>query len=158
MFYMGQILHKNAENMATALRGHGLRNSEWRILASLQYHGEMNVGELSTLTALERSFVGRLVDKLDRAGLIRRANSARDRRYTKVSLTAKGKKTFFERLLPVVTNQMHLLLRGISSADRRQLIRNLRRMMTNAHAVAGSVAPLGDNTPRAPQDIAASPR
>ena len=66
MFYMGQILHKNAENMATALSGHGLRNSEWRILAALQYHGEMSVGELSALTTLERSFVGRLVGKLDR--------------------------------------------------------------------------------------------
>jgi hypothetical protein len=36
------------------------------------------------------------------------------------------------------------LLRGISDADRRRLIRNLDRMMRNAHAVAGSVAPLGN--------------
>jgi DNA-binding MarR family transcriptional regulator len=144
MFYMGQILHKNAENMATALSGHGLYNSEWRILAALQYHGEMSVGELSALTTLERSFVGRLVGKLDRAGLIERANSASDRRYTKVSLARKGQKTFFDRLLPVVKSQMNLLLRGISDADRRRLIRNLDRMMRNAHAVAGSVAPLGN--------------
>ena len=69
MFYMGQILHENAENMGTALSSQGLHNSEWRILAALQYHGEMSVGELSALTTLERSFVGRLVGKLDRIGL-----------------------------------------------------------------------------------------
>jgi DNA-binding MarR family transcriptional regulator len=156
MFYMGQILHKNAENMATTLNGYRLHNSEWRILAALQYHGEMSVGELSALTTLERSFVGRLVGKLDRAGLIERANSASDRRYTKVSLTRKGQNTFFDRLLPVVKNQMNLLLRGISNADRRRLIRNLDRMMKNAHAVAGSVAPLGNAGPKEPQGLGAS--
>jgi DNA-binding Lrp family transcriptional regulator len=126
--------------MATALSGQGLHNSEWRILAALQYHGEMSVGELSALTTLERSLVGHLVGKLDRVGLIQR-------------------RTFFDRLLPVVKKQMRLLLRGISNADRRRLIRNLDRMMRNAHAVAGSIAPLRNGSPKEPQAFApSSPR
>ena len=137
-----------------SLSRHGLRNSEWRILAALQCHDEMSVGELSTLTTLERSFVGRLLGKLDRVGLIGRANSARDQRYTKVFLTSNGRKTFFDQLLPVVKDQMQMLFRGISNADRLRLLRNLDRMMRNVHAVGGSIGPLIDG----PSKHALAPR
>ena len=58
----------------------GLGASEWYALSALDLEGPMTAGELSARTGLTTGATTRLVDRLERAGLVRRAADPADRR------------------------------------------------------------------------------
>jgi MarR family transcriptional regulator for hemolysin len=74
------------------LRPLGISRSNWRILAMLNLHGEMSQGRLAELLSVEGPTVVRLVDKLERDGVVERVLDPADRRIRNVRLTESGKK------------------------------------------------------------------
>ena len=75
------------------LRPLGISRSNWRILAMLNLHGELNQGRLAELLAVEGPTVVRLIDKLERDGLVERVLDPSDRRVRNIRLTPAGKKS-----------------------------------------------------------------
>jgi DNA-binding MarR family transcriptional regulator len=136
MFYMAHILQRNAENVAAALRPSRFDPSAWRILATLQYRDGLTIKELS------RSFVSRVVLKLEREGVVRRRTSARDRRAVRVTLTPKGLKVFRTILLPATLRQVDIAFEGISKKDMGVLFAVLGRAMRNVYAAGNGFPPL----------------
>ncbi|WP_431875090.1 MarR family winged helix-turn-helix transcriptional regulator [Amycolatopsis sacchari] len=58
----------------------GLNPSEWYALSLLAVEGALTSGELSTRTGLTTGATTRLIDRLERAGYVRRAADPADRR------------------------------------------------------------------------------
>ncbi|MFF1556019.1 MarR family winged helix-turn-helix transcriptional regulator [Streptomyces sp. NPDC058279] len=58
----------------------GLHTSEWYALSTLTLEGALSPGELSARTGLTTGATTRLIDRLERAGYVRRAADADDRR------------------------------------------------------------------------------
>ncbi|MFB4315506.1 MarR family winged helix-turn-helix transcriptional regulator [Actinomadura sp. 21ATH] len=65
----------------------GLTPADHRALTLIGLHGPMTAGELSRLTGLTPGAVTGLVDRLERAGHVSRANDPRDRRRALVTAT-----------------------------------------------------------------------
>src|SRR5262245_8971017 len=82
---------------------HGLTDTSWLFLMSLYTapQGVRNPSEVGQVLGQSKPHMTRLSDGLLAKGLIRRANSAEDRRRVVLALTAKGRRTV-ERLIPLV--------------------------------------------------------
>ena len=73
----------------------------------------------------------RMIDRLVRKGLLRRARDAKDRRVVRLELTEAGRR-LARKLPPVAVKVLNQHLRGFSGAEFEQLKSLLRRMLANA--------------------------
>lgn len=58
----------------------GLHTSEWHALSRISLHGSLTSGQLAAETGLTTGATTRLIDRLERAGYVRRAPDPADRR------------------------------------------------------------------------------
>jgi DNA-binding PadR family transcriptional regulator len=72
-----------------------------------------------------------LIDQLESAGLAKRRTHPKDRRAREVSITPKGRQ-MLERARGLATRVEEDVLRGLSAAERRQLLTLLRRALSSA--------------------------
>lgn len=76
------------------LAARGFSDQQWRIVRALADAGEMEIGALSAHCQIHGASLSRMLPKLARAGLIKRANSKADQRRVVVSITPKGRAVF----------------------------------------------------------------
>jgi DNA-binding MarR family transcriptional regulator len=145
IFFLAHIVARFDNNAAFEMSLHGFSQSDWRIIATLQYADDLTLTELARITTLERSFVGRIVGDLEKRGLLLRSFPANDRRTTRVSLTKEGRVAFQDVLLPATSQQLANALDGIGESDRAVLYRVLRHMMLNVYHSAQESAPILDD-------------
>ena len=75
-----------------------MRVPEWRVLGTLSGGGAYTVGALARATLFKQPTLSKLLDRLERRGLVRRSAGGMDLRHSLVELTARGRK----RIRPVV--------------------------------------------------------
>ena len=109
---------------AEALAELDLTVPAWRVLAVLLHDGRVRVGELAERTSIEFSTLSRLIDALQRRGLVARKPAKDDARAVHVSLTARGR-AIAQRLLPAAVALEGRMIAGMSAAE----VRNLRRLL-----------------------------
>jgi MarR family transcriptional regulator, multiple antibiotic resistance protein MarR len=73
----------------------------------------------------------RLLDRLEKRGLLRRVRSPRDRRAIHLELTEKGRAAL-PRIRAAAVTVFNRFLRGFSRAEAEQLVGYLRRLLANA--------------------------
>ncbi|MBA3652649.1 MAG: MarR family transcriptional regulator [Actinobacteria bacterium] len=86
-------LRISATRLARTLRREadtGLSPSQLSILATIDTHGAMTLGELATHERVAPPSITKVISKLETAGLVTRSADAGDRRVTRVALTATG--------------------------------------------------------------------
>ncbi len=87
--------------------------------------------QLSSDMGIDPSAMVKLIDELESAGFAERRRRPGDRRAWEVSITPKGRRTL-ERARRFATQVQDEVLGGLSAADRRQLLRLLRRALASA--------------------------
>jgi DNA-binding MarR family transcriptional regulator len=107
----------NLENLARALRAFlsasdafdetlgkvlGLNPTDLRCVDLLDQHGTMTAGALADLAGLSTGAVTFLLDRLERAGFVRRVRDAQDRRRVHVELVPRARERVFELHAPLV--------------------------------------------------------
>jgi DNA-binding MarR family transcriptional regulator len=95
--------------------------------------------ELSRSLIMHRSNVTGLVDRLEARGLVRRHDSAHDRRAYRVVLTATGRK-LVQKILPRYYAAAEQVWGALPASRTHQLVRELTQVCTNAEEVAGDGA------------------
>jgi DNA-binding MarR family transcriptional regulator len=130
MYYMATIRHRNSANLANVLRPHGVTPAGWRVLAILQERDGHNIGYLAEISAVERSNMSRIVDSMEKAGLVKRAAQKGDKRQRLVYLTAAGRRKF-DTILPLVLERYAKNFEGLSDRDMQTLMTFLRRIKDN---------------------------
>jgi DNA-binding MarR family transcriptional regulator len=87
--------------------------------------------QLSSDMGIDPSALVKLINELESAGLARRQRRPGDRRAWEVSITPKGRRTL-ERAKRLVKQVEDEVLGGLTVADRRQLLKLLRRALIGA--------------------------
>ena len=83
---------------------------------------------LAEVIALDRATTGNVVGRLEARGLLRRTTPKSDRRARTLFLTASG--TLLNRKLGSVTRQARrLLVRELTTAEQRELVRLMRKIL-----------------------------
>jgi DNA-binding MarR family transcriptional regulator len=122
---------------ADALAEHSLTVPAWRVLAVLMHGDRARVGELAERTSIEFSTLSRLIDALQRRGLVARKQAADDARAVHVALTARGR-AVAQRLLPEAVALEQRMSAGMSAAEIRDLRRLLDKLYENIGGEAGA--------------------
>lgn len=94
------------------------------LLANLHREDGQTLAGLSRALLVTAGNVTGLVDRAERDGLVERRPEPADRRIARVWLTRAGR-ALIRELLPVHARQVHALLGGLSSSERRELRRLL---------------------------------
>lgn len=104
------------------------------ILKILLAHGsrEWSVHDLAAELGVEAPTVTRKTQELEEAGYIKRSRDVTDRRITRLSLTASGKKVI-SRLLKAQREQIAAILHKWPAADRRQFVELFNRFSNDLH-------------------------
>ena len=112
-----------------------LRIPEWRVLAVLAQEPGLSAAEVAERTAMDKVAVSRAVAALQRTGRLERAMDARDRRRSRLRLSAAGAEVY-RQVVPVARRLEHDLLDALAPDDRAALDRILRALQSKVRPTA----------------------
>lgn len=95
--------------------------------------GPQTLGRLGQANGLSPTSVTRIVDRLERRGLVSRRRESEDRRLVQVHLEPAGERLMGE-IRVVRGSNIHRAVESMSSEERRQLTGSLRRLVELARA------------------------
>jgi MarR family transcriptional regulator, transcriptional regulator for hemolysin len=108
----------------------GLTRSQWWVLNQLFRNPGLNQSELAEILEIERPTLGRLLDRLEAKGWVRREHDARDRRAWRVHLT-DAVEPAMRTLRKVAAELMRDALAGLSAPERERFVDTLLAIKAN---------------------------
>jgi len=139
--YLPYLLNRAGARIATSfgeeVRPLGASLQMWRVLAALRARDGRRMGDLAATTSIELSTLTRLVDGMERKGLVARRRDGRDARVVTVHATAPGKR-MTQKILPIADRYETVALEGFSEAEATLLKTALRRLFDNMDGLPGS--------------------
>ena len=99
---------------------YGITTEQWRVLMCIQSRGPLRPVDLAAMLERTPNTISMLVDRMVKAGLVRRTRDRKDRRTVFVSMTNKGKEAA-EPAAPAGWEFIHKLLSPLSYDDQRAL-------------------------------------
>ncbi|HBK78014.1 MAG TPA: MarR family transcriptional regulator [Gammaproteobacteria bacterium] len=108
----------------------GLTRSQWWVLVHLYRRDGLVQAELAEILEIERPTLGRLLDRLENKGWLRRQADPKDRRVKRVYLTDEVKPAM-KSLRRIAADLRQQVLAGLNKDEREQLVDTLIHMKTN---------------------------
>ena len=104
----------------------GLTDVQFNIMMILKNHGPdgLSQQELSEQLIVTKSNVVGLIDRMERAGHVRRDSHPTDRRYNQIVLTSKGEK-LESRVEAEYFKEVDRLMNALSAAQKKTLIQSM---------------------------------
>ena len=132
--YLPYLLNRAGARIATAfgeeVRPLGASLQIWRVLAALREQDGRRMGDLSRTTSIEVSTLTRLVDNMEKVGLVERRREAADARAVALHVTAAGRR-LTKRIVPIAERYEAVALAGFSAGEAEVLKAALRRLYAN---------------------------
>ena len=97
---------------------YGLTTEQFGVLSSIKSRGPLRPTDLSHILERTPNSISMLVDRMVKAGLVRRTRDRKDRRVVTVSLTSKGEAAV-EPAIPAGWEFIHQILSPLSQNDQR---------------------------------------
>ena len=132
--YLPYLLNRAGARIAAAfnaeMRQIGASLQVWRVLAALRERDGRRMGDLSKTTSIEVSTLTRLVDNMEKDGLVARRRDSGDARAVSLHVTASGRR-LTQRIVPIAERYEAVALAGFSAAEAETLKAALRRLYAN---------------------------
>ena len=120
----------------------GLDYAEWKLLGLLSRAGDAyrtSPGNLAKLMDLSSGAMTNRLDRLEKAGLLRRLPDPNDRRGIQVELTPEGKQ-LYEDAIGVQGRKEAFFARALTKAEKKQLNGLLRKLMLEFERAEGGAS------------------
>lgn len=140
MFPLAQSLGFTVNRLANRLRaelaagfeagGFDITPDQWLVLGRLSEGDGISQKELGSRIAKDKTNTARIVEIMERKGLLERRSDAQDQRQRLLCLTAHGRHTH-EQLIPIARSVLQRAQVGFSDEDVAQLITDLNRVYDN---------------------------
>jgi DNA-binding MarR family transcriptional regulator len=124
---VGRLFRKRFDVAARQL---GVTGPQWRMLAAIHRTPGTNQCALATWLEVEAITAGRMIDRLEKLGLVTRKDDPADRRRWRLFLTAESEQ-LMDRLGDCATDVFEDAFAGFSQAERGQLTDLLERLRSN---------------------------
>jgi DNA-binding MarR family transcriptional regulator len=138
--YLPYLLNRAGARIATSfgeeMRPLGASLQIWRVLAALRERDGRRMGDLSATTSIEMSTLTRLVDQMEKKGLVARQRDPEDARAVALYVTAAGKR-LTRRIVPIAERYEQVALKGFAPAEAEALRAALRRLYVNMDELRG---------------------
>ena len=129
--YIGRARRTIVEAIDQELAPLGISHAQWIVVMLLGDGAASTAAELCKILIYDPGAMTRLLDRLEKKGVLRRVRTRGDRRTVRLELTAAGNK-LYPRILETLVQIFNRLLRGFSKAEVRRLQRLLQRVVANA--------------------------
>jgi len=130
----GFLLNDVARLLRTAydrrIRELGLTRAQWWVLTHLFRADGITQTELAVVLEVEKPTLGRLLDRLEAKGWVRRTHDARDRRIWRVRLT-KEVEPALRTMRAIAAELRRDALAGLSAAERERFVDSLLEIKSN---------------------------
>lgn len=137
----GFLLNDVARLMRTIydrrVRELGLTRAQWWVLTHLFRADGITQTELAEVLEIEKPTLGRLLDRLEAKGWVRRTHDARDRRIWRVRLT-KEVEPALRTMRAVAAELRRDALSGLSAAERERFVDSLLAIKANLVRLQGN--------------------
>lgn len=143
-------LIRRAQQIAVAVfmeetAGYDVTPVQYAALVAIRENPDVDATRLSALIAFDRSTLGRVLDILERKGLIVRRGAGNDRRVKQLRVTEEAVRRLAE-MAPGVTRAQERILGPLPPGERVRFMRALERlvMTNNALSRAPMLSPAAD--------------
>ena len=102
----------------------------WHFLRAIWQEDGLTQRELSRRVGILEATTGAALEKLEKAGCVRRTRNGKDRRKINVFLTPRGRQ-YAEYLIPIAVDLNNAALRGFSDREVREVLAYLARIRNN---------------------------
>lgn len=141
MFLMEESVGFMINRLANAMRlelerrlaPFGITAQQWTVVMFCHNSSNATPSELAEALGVDGSAVTRLLDRLEKKGLVRRVTNPNDRRSIRVELLEEGRRLAMT-LPPFEQEVVDHFMRGLSGAELAKLKLILRGMMRNVDA------------------------
>jgi len=116
------------DNLEPAFAEKGFTFMQWVVLMYLRDGIALNPKHICAEFRHDSGALTRVLDQLEKRGLVVRQRSTQDRRAIELTLTADGRKTV-ESLVPVVVDKLNWSLRDFSGSEVAELTRLLGKLI-----------------------------
>ena len=106
---------------------YGLTTEQWGVLTSIKSRGALRPSDLADILERTPNSMSMLIDRMVKAGLVRRTRDRKDRRVVIVSMTEKGR-TAVEPAIPECWEFIHEALLSLSNDEQHDLADMLERV------------------------------
>ncbi len=138
LFYWTGLLEDRYNQLfVQAMRPQRVTVSRYRTLAILMELTDLTINELARHSSIERSALSRLLDQLEREGLISRRLRATDRRALEIRITPKGRDAYLA-MRPVRRAVLKRATEGIAPGEIERMRTVIQLML---HNLDGPAAP-----------------
>lgn len=124
---IGRLFRKRFDTSARVV---GVTGPQWRVLAALNYRPGITQAVLAGLLDVEAITVGRMIDRLQKAGLVERRPAPADRRAWLLFITPAAEE-LLGQLQHVAEGVMAEILANFAPAEFEQLVALLNRLRDN---------------------------
>jgi DNA-binding MarR family transcriptional regulator len=121
---LARASHVVSSEFHDRLRARGVSVPVWRVLATLS-GGPETVTALAEACLLQQPTMTKVLDRMERDGLVRRQQDERDRRLVRVSLTPRGEAMAGELLAAARAHEAEVIARHPDAAAIKDLLRAL---------------------------------
>lgn len=132
-YLLNRITNRLNLNLLEDLRPLKINVARWRVLAVLGSRDRRSIGELAAYTVMDQSTLSRVIDQMERDGLVERQQSDADSRVVQVHLLDAGRQ-LFETILPKALIHMDHALESLSEGEKKALMGLLHKILDNVRA------------------------
>jgi DNA-binding MarR family transcriptional regulator len=127
---IGGIDRRVRRMLDETLEEHGLSSGEWHVLGKLSRTpgGRRSAGDLAAKVELSSAAMTNRLDRLEKAGLVRRIPDENDRRSVQIEVTAQGRE-LYERAVGAQAAKEAIIAEALGPRQQDQLNDLLRRVM-----------------------------
>lgn len=131
VYYTASMMKKRADAFFSRF---GLTDVQFNLLTLLYFQsgreGGLSQAQISDMMLVNRANITSLVDRIEKAGLVKRNAHANDRRFNIVKLTTKGK-ALFEKVEPLYIEQVRGVMNALNEAEQNRLMAMLEKIRNN---------------------------
>lgn len=127
MAQVARLMRRHFDERARAI---GVTRPQWQVITLLSRNPGINQGGLADLLEVEPITLGRMIDRMQDAGLVERRSDPGDRRAWRLFLTPHGE-DLIDKLRPFANDTLDSALSGIDRDEVALLMRTLDRMRSN---------------------------
>jgi len=129
-YLLFRIVNRLALNLRSDLRPMKMTLARWRTLSVLSASDGRRMGELAAHTVIEQAALSRVIDQMERDGLVARRIASDDNRVIRVYLTSAGRQ-MFEVIRPLELRHYSHAIEGMDQAELEQLSKLLHQFWEN---------------------------
>jgi DNA-binding MarR family transcriptional regulator len=130
MHYLLAIAHMHQRNLDFVLAKFDCPVTFWRVLSVLNQEDGKTVGYLAEISVAQRSNMSRVVDAMEKAGLVVREDKEGDRRKRLIFMSEKGR-DLLNAVFADVMSYYRRFLAGMSDQECDEFVRLLKKVKQN---------------------------